>query len=85
MTQAGTAPAQLKPLVMKPLYSVETARKKFQSRYLERADARQSLTKSTHIVTPEGETQNSLPERRVVACGRVESMGDATAVPLQAC
>jgi hypothetical protein len=57
MTQAGTASAQLKPRTLNPLYTVEQARKMFQNQYLGRDDVKETLTKSTHIVTREGETK----------------------------
>jgi hypothetical protein len=57
MTQTGTAPAQVKTVVMQPLCSREAARKKWLGHYLERADVEKVLTESIHIKSPEGDTK----------------------------
>jgi len=57
MTQTGVAPAQIKTVVMQPLCSREEARKKWQGQLLDRADVTETLTGSTHIKSPEGDTK----------------------------
>ena len=58
MTQTGvqTAPT-IKKVTMAPLCSLKEARKRFEGKLLNESHVKLRLTKSTHIVSPEGETK----------------------------